>query len=125
MIFAYWNSHQCLYSLRDTKTRRVFARSSSLCLYNVEFKVSESGRQRVLRTKQKNVHAGIQGEHFNVPVDLPPMWVEVKYNPYAGPNFIRCDNGEPVLRATIAHLRTTFKSRPFVSVSADLDGNVY
>jgi hypothetical protein len=48
-------------------------------LRDVRFKVSEAGRQRVLREKRKNVHAFIEGEESSFYAYLDS---KVTYNPY-------------------------------------------
>jgi hypothetical protein len=61
------------------------------------FKVSEAGRQRVLREKRKNVHAfveGIIGDPMNLPD--PADLQRVSYNPYKAGTFVLRDSGTPV-----------------------------
>jgi hypothetical protein len=50
-------------------------------LEGVKFKVSETGRQRVLKNKRKNVHAYICGKLID---HLPPCdaFHSARYNPY-------------------------------------------
>ena len=69
-----------------------------------EFIVSDAGRQRVIREKRKNVHAGIRG----LWVGTSPFPLEtingkrITYNPYRFNTFVKCGNLKPVLRAAIA-----------------------
>ena len=89
----------------------------------VLFKVSEPGRQRVLREKRKNVHSYVVGDawieddgHLACPTirarsishteDVIEAFEErygdpvaVSYNPYKGGTFYRKDNGDPVICA--------------------------
>jgi hypothetical protein len=87
---------------------------------NVGFKVSEAGRQRVLREKCKNVHAGVVGEVEalwgaqlrseidnktikGLSVGKPWMPIDgaiVRYNPYETQGFIRSCDGVRVERAS-------------------------
>lgn len=60
--FIYWNLHKNCWSVRDMATRKVAFHTEACTLENATFKVSEAGRQRVLREKRKNVHAGVVGE---------------------------------------------------------------
>lgn len=84
-VFVYWNLHKQLFSVKSVKTGRVVAHVDNLYLRDATFKVSEAGRQRVLREKRKNVHAGVQGYVTNEP---PSFYDGVaKYNPYKGPHF--------------------------------------
>jgi hypothetical protein len=91
---------------------RVVLHASSVVLSHASFKVSEAGRQRVLKDKQKNVHAGAVGfleaadivseryyvdYHLTGGVDEFPADHGVTYNPYVGGHFTYRDNGSPVL----------------------------
>lgn len=87
---------------------KVVAHLKQLALHNVHFKVSEPGRLRVLKSRQKNVHAVARGEWSNKsfvpgvealniyhdeskewldeigvkPVEPKAAWKEIHYNPY-------------------------------------------
>jgi hypothetical protein len=77
---------------------RVVDHPIGVVLEDVSFKVRQGGRKRVLQERRKNVHAFIVGTR----VESEPQVVEavrVRYNPYEAPSFIRCDTGEPVLKA--------------------------
>lgn len=56
----YWNSHKSKFSIRDKG--RVIGYKDKLFITKPTFIVLESGRQRVLSTGQKNVHAFVRGE---------------------------------------------------------------
>lgn len=60
-VFVYWNLHKDCWSIRDHQTKKVIAHSFILMLKDVKFHVSEKGRQRVIKTGHKNVHAGVIG----------------------------------------------------------------
>lgn len=79
-VFVYWNLHKKCWSCRDTRTRRVIKHLTELSLFDAVFKVSEAGRQRVLREKCKNVHAGVVGRLSEGRAQ--PGARQVKYNPY-------------------------------------------
>lgn len=83
----YRNLHKDLWSVRSTTTRRVVSRLESLDLVNCEFRVSLSGRDRVLRQGRKNVHAVVRGtvSRKYTPAGAEP--VGVTYNPYLSPHF--------------------------------------
>jgi hypothetical protein len=86
-------------------------------LQNVTFKVSEKGRQRVIREKAKNVHAFVEGSLIktwklnSLPVGadgntLVPQQhasARVNYDPYKGPKMVRqdCQKPESVERAPV------------------------
>jgi hypothetical protein len=116
-VFTYKNLHLDCYSVREESTRRVGWHGEHVLIRDVTFKVSEAGRQRVLREKRKNVHAGVKGQLVSVdnetidpdgyPVDYDTLldeswWACVRYNPYKGPHFVA--DGRPVIHATEALL---------------------
>lgn len=110
LVFVYKNLHKDCYSVRDESTRRVVAHQDFVHLTDVAFKVSEAGRQRVLRERRKNVHAGVRGNRL-LRVRLSTLstayqslsgWQRVCYDPYKGPSFT-CE-GKPVSRASEALL---------------------
>ena len=83
----------------DKSTRRVTAHAQILILRHAKFIVSEAGRKRVLREKQKNVHAFIEGIWLsNWPdrliishEDSTIPEVQVSYNPYKMKQFQTLD----------------------------------
>jgi len=107
-VFVYRNLHfrnQVMWSLREVKSRKVIAREPVVVLEDCSFKVSEKGRQRVLREKRKNVHAGVQGtliERTRVGGKL----VQITYDPYKYSSFVRVDTLEPVIEAKKVILRS-------------------
>jgi hypothetical protein len=107
-VFVYWNLHRKCFSVKSLEGAdkgRVIDHLASIMLYRATFKVSEAGRQRVLREKRKNVHAGVVGE-----------WLEnwkpecegerIRYNPHEGPHFTTTSLGLPVKTALFADLST-------------------
>jgi hypothetical protein len=110
-VKVYRNLRNGKWSVMDAKTRKVVAHATHLDLREVDFKVSQAGRDRVLKEKQKNVHAfavgileAVQGTNrsgerigFNEnklfstdanPVDMYQKgFKEVRYNPYESPWF--------------------------------------
>ena len=108
-VFVYFNLHKKLWSvkaLEGANKGRVIAHCTELALEDCTFKVSEVGRQRVLREKRKNVHAGVVGQ-----LSLKKEWskaagVEVVYNPYKGPDFYEKKSQKPIAEAS----RVVFKN---------------
>ena len=97
-VSVYFNLRRKNWSVMER--RRVIDHASNLSVRNVTFKVSESARQRVLRTKTKNVHAFICGQRVNVfPYD---SLIRISYNPYKAGTFVRCDTGEAIHKADFA-----------------------
>jgi len=109
-VFVYWNSHKNCWSLRDVKTRKVVQHLPSLILYSCKFKVSERGRQRVIKERKKFVHAGVEGflwaEKFDRP-EGPPFTphFRVRYNPYETPQFVRGEAQTPINEAAFTYFR--------------------
>lgn len=103
-VFVYFNLHKRLFSvkaLEGANKGRVIAHVDNVSLSDVTFKVSQAGRQRVLREQRKNVHAGVVGT-------LVPMLcgtgLQVTYNPYKYDTFVCKDTELPILAAGAAKL---------------------
>ncbi len=77
---------------------------------NAQFKVSESGRQRVLNQKKKNVHAFIIGTLVSG-IQSNKYFLSVRYNPYEMDQF-QCQ-GANIFRAeeVLLHGRQVFAAR--------------
>ncbi|NBP57488.1 hypothetical protein EBU71_13330 [bacterium] len=92
---VYYNLHKhCLSIMFKGK---VLEHSSEFFLKNVDFRVSQAGRSRVLREKRKNVHAFVCG----TPDEGWPIHGErqVTYNPYKYKSFVYADTKRPVYKA--------------------------
>lgn len=112
---VYKNLRSNKYSIKDAQSNMVVGYADVVCMCNCEFKVSEKGRQRVLREKQKNVHAYVVGEIHSVQgfesrndgeIVLKEVgneclhkWMErFTYNPYKYETFVD-SNGKAVYSA--------------------------
>jgi hypothetical protein len=108
-VFVYYNLHRKCWSvkaLEGPRKGRVIAHTNEVWLDGVEFRVSQAGRQRVLREKKKNVHAGVVG--WIVPSEgryIEGWWERAYYNPYQVETFVRWDTHGPIKRAKWAALR--------------------
>jgi len=95
-VFVYYNLHKHTWSIRDCKTRRVIGHSKRVVLYDVKPKVSQAGRERVLREGRKNVHAGLEGtlleSHLKWDSEAKPK--PITYNPYKYETFVYAKNGK-------------------------------
>lgn len=111
-VYVYFNLHKKCWSIKalsGNQKGRVVAHADAVDLKDCTFKVSEAGRQRVVRTKQKNVHAGVVGELMafdgrktkagrEADQYMPGWWVnmgprvgeptQVTYNPYIMRTFV-------------------------------------
>ena len=103
-VFVYYNLHRKCWSVKAMEGPRkgfVVAHEHFLILKDCTYKVSEAGRQRVLRTKRKAVHAGIVGTLVRNE-NLKGRCDRVSYNPYKGPDFVKVDDGSPIKASTYA-----------------------
>jgi hypothetical protein len=97
---------------------KVIAYSNTLLLTDVTYRVSQVGRQRVLATKVKNVHAGCIGTIISIvsPImrfqtDLPISseliclgGTSITYNPYKYDTFVELTTEKRVLNSKHAFL---------------------
>jgi hypothetical protein len=121
-VFVYFNLHRKCWSIKALEGEnkgRVIGHAKALYLYEVTAKVSEAGRQRVLKERKKNVHAGLVGNLLCVSKDSQlwdqfPYYGEaynlsdssrITYNPYRFETFVSVDNPDwAVKKATLALL---------------------
>lgn len=101
-VFVYWNLHRKLWSVKALEGKdkgRVINHMPSVLLYNAEGKVSEAGRQRVLRERRKNVHAGIVGHlrsaDRRVTYHIEDIGDRITYNPYKYERFVHTVDESP------------------------------
>ena len=111
-VFVYFNLHKKTWSvkaLEGEKKGLVVAHRDKLVLLMSKFKVSEAGRQRVLKEKRKNVHAGVVGEWFDYVEsefdNLAESFQKITYNPYKAGTFVVRDNNSPVSTANCVVFR--------------------
>ena len=84
-VRVYFNLHRKQLSVQSKTDKgwRVWLHANKITLENVKFKVSEAGRQRVLREKKKNVHAFVEGDLILGGSEEPiAANYLVSYNPY-------------------------------------------
>lgn len=101
LVHVYYNLHQGGFSIRDKKTGLVVAYAETLKLENATFKVSEKGRQHVIREQRKRVHAFVEGEFIWGNQELPDLseYQTVYYNPYLTPYFTIVETNAAVYEA--------------------------
>ena len=105
--YVYWNLHKHVFSVRNTRTGRVFIHARDVKIYNATFAVSPAGRARVLREKRKNVHAGVRGEMSMGPTsEFGSLrgWTRITYNPYKYDSFVRASDERPVAGAGVVRM---------------------
>ena len=133
-VFVYRNLARRCWSIKalDGEMKgRVIGHASSVLLSLVSFKVNEKGRQRVIRDKRKNVHAGAVGRLQSASLigDSPPVisdradfvpiptetcktrfaratasGVSISYNPYEAGFFFDRSTGDRVDYASMVAL---------------------
>ena len=119
-VFVYFNLHKKLFSIKSLegdKKGRVIAHLPYVCLYNPKMKVSQAGRERVLREQRKNVHAGIVGEFStNLCASDKIAWENVRYNPYLFDSFVD-DESKPVAFADVAFMQIRpITNKPLIQI---------
>jgi len=115
-VFAYRNLHRQCWSVKALEgplKGRVIYHANEITLFECTFKVSQAGRQRVLREQKKNVHAGVQGyisDNFTFAdqeshgCDIP-----ITYNPYKYDSFVDARCEVPVSSAMFVNLNSKGK----------------
>jgi hypothetical protein len=103
-VFVYKNLHKKCFSVKLVKTGRVIAHVNEIILRDAVFKVSEAGRQRVIREKRKNVHAGVVG--IVADIKILCQLKGVTYNPYKNGSFIFRHDESPIYNAQVVHIDT-------------------
>lgn len=107
-VQIYRNLTKGCWSVRDAKTKLVIGHAATAVLRDANFKVSEAGRQRVLRERRKNVHAWVEGILEPAETTLHVgEWVT--YNPYKAACFQLVLTGDPVMAAPYAVFTSTGK----------------
>lgn len=105
-VFAYRNLHRECWSLKalDGPFRgKVIAHADAIGLHTAAFMVNETGRQRVIKNRRKNVHAGIIAT-IAIDMTYEGYMPTIHYNPYQCGDFIHGVNGDVVLSALYVHL---------------------
>jgi len=93
-VYVYRNLHKRCFSVKQGGLVR--CHTEYMCMKDVKFVVSESGRQRVITEKVKNVHAFVKGMVAETTKDQPfyedRSYNHCSYNPYRGPSFFINDD---------------------------------
>jgi hypothetical protein len=105
-VMVYRNLTKKCWSVKDLRTNRVIMHCDNVYLTHCLFKVSQKGRERVLRERKKYVHAGVRGYLYD-PINASEF-VQVRYNPYHNESFVDVD-GKPVYTADCVALLDTGK----------------
>lgn len=105
-VFVYFNLHRKLWSVKALSGEskgRVIGHFHHVGVRRATFKVSEAGRQRVIREQRKNVHAGVKGELVWTDKENYTSGIvlghKVTYNPYKFNTFVDKETLRPVHHA--------------------------
>jgi hypothetical protein len=102
-VMVYYNLHKHTFSI--SRNGRVIAHADYVKLTDVEFRVRQGGREKVVREKSKNVHSFVIGtlkDYCKFPCEnLPsePNSNIVTYNPYKYNSYVIKDTEEPIYSA--------------------------
>ena len=102
-VMVYYNLHKHTFSI--SRNSRVIAHADYVKLTDVEFRVRQGGREKVVREKSKNVHSFVIGtleDYCKYPCEnLPsePNSNIVTYNPYKYNSYVIKDTEEPIYSA--------------------------
>ena len=128
-VFVYYTLHKKLWSvkaLEGPQKGRVIRRANHVTLRDAMPKVSQKGRERVLREKRKNVHAGIVGTLCSPQARVPiTQDSRISYNPYKSGSFYYTKDPSRVYTGSdYVKLITNLDHKPFVfthSTGAHID----
>lgn len=98
-VKVYYNLHKHTFSIEQDGL--IVGYADTVRVENATYAVSETGRQRVLREKKKNVHAKVIGDLIGF--EAGPEETPAYYNPYKVKTFVKPD-GSPLLTSETATL---------------------
>ena len=101
-VFVYRNLHKGCWSVKQGGLVKAHSTDEPILLYETSLKVNRKGREKVLREKRKNVHAGVHG-YLKPPIPAYKTWTDgyvhspkVTYNPYKYESFVDSDTENAV-----------------------------
>ena len=124
-VYVYFNLHKKVWSIRQKGTP--VEHTKHIMLKDARYLVGQAGREKVLKEKRKNVHAGISGYIVDRVPNVPDFCTTVSYNPYKNETFINfatersilwsphvaldCVNGKTYVEAIFDNHKDVLKSR--------------
>ena len=113
---VYFNLHKKCFSIKALEGAmkgKVIAHRDTVILTSCKLLVSEAGRQRVLREKRKNVHAGVSGTWINYCTNrannafdfISMIGRQVTYNPYKYDSFVIKATEQSVNKADVVGMK--------------------
>jgi hypothetical protein len=115
--YIYWNLHKKCFSVKYKG--KVIRHMNDLSASNVQFKVSELGRQRVMTSKRKNVHAYVVADEIENVSQIDQFEVlmdgfAVTYNPYKHASFVDVLWEVGITKASKVLLKTNVFNKPLI-----------
>ena len=104
-VYVYFNLHKKCFSVKALEGSckgLVVTHTDTVSLKDATFKVSEAGRQRVIKEKRKNVHAGVVGYLEGFIATSTEGYKQAYYNPYKTSTFV--SGNVALLQAKVATL---------------------
>lgn len=111
-VFVYFNLRKKLFSvkaLQGPNKGRVISHADKVFIDGAQLKVSQAGRERVLRERRKNVHAGVVGTLARED-NVREYGVAITYNPYKHNSFVKCEDELAVSSAN--HVKLEIHNTP-------------
>ena len=107
-VYVYRNLHKGCWSVRQDGLIKLH--TDHICLFDCQFRVGKKGREKVLREKRKNVHAGVSGYIDSKPehqewAQRHPNAKSVTYNPYEYETFVFQGDKSPIKWSSVAELK--------------------
>ena len=103
-VYVYFNLHKKVWSVRQSG--KVVQHTKSIILKDCRFLVGKAGREKVLREKKKNVHAGVSGYVVDsIPDEVYGSCGHLTYNPYKHKGFVAINDPYDIVeRSDHAHM---------------------
>lgn len=103
-VFAYRNLNRkgVVWSVKCCHSNLVVDRTPVAYFKEVELRVSQAGRARVIKNQVRNVHAGVVGVRLKIEPKVN-NWIRAYYNPYSSETFVT-ETGQKVENAKYAKL---------------------
>jgi hypothetical protein len=112
-VLVHYNLRTLLWSITKPSTRRVVDHLESLCLLDLDFKVSAAGLARVRGRRRRTVIAWAEG--VLIPYRPPPAsCLQIRFNPFRDDRFVD-QHGAPCPAGGIGYFAPAGKA--FVGVS--------
>ena len=116
-VAVYYNLHKHTFSLQSRNKEdygKVIGHTEHVILKNANYVVRDSGRDKVLQEKKKNVHAFVVGEVVEGLEGSRNVEKVVTYNPYKCRSFYEVKTMLPIASSQYAILRKDVKGKPII-----------